>query len=196
MRLFVAVRPPIEVLAELESAVAPLRALPGAERLRWTLPEAWHLTLVFLGEVPQERLPELRDGLAQVALGYVVHQVRLAGGGRFGDRVLWVGLAGQTWALRSLARAVTQVASEVLAVEEEFSYHPHLTLARAGGRGHHSHPGREERAALHEAAERLETFEGAEYSVTSIQLMRSDFGSGHGPVHYTSVGSWDLAYPQ
>jgi 2'-5' RNA ligase len=193
MRLFVAVVPPAEVVAELEAAVAPLRELPGAERLRWTAPEAWHLTLVFLGEVAEERLPELRDGLSQVALGYVVHQLRLAGGGRFDDRVLWVGLAGQTWALRSLARAVTQVAGEVLGVEEEFSYQPHLTLARTGRRGH---PGREERAALRTAAERLETFEGAEYPVTSMQLMRSDFGSGHGPVRYTSVGSWYLAYPE
>ncbi|MFF7632307.1 RNA 2',3'-cyclic phosphodiesterase [Kitasatospora sp. NPDC008050] len=188
MRLFVAAHPSTDAVAELTAAVAPLHALPGADRLRWTAEEGWHLTLVFLGSVAEERLPGLREGLAQAAVGYRAHRLRLAGGGHFGDRVLWVGLAGQTWALRSLARAVTQVTGEVLGAEEEFSYHPHLTLARTGRGGH---PGREERAALRTAAEQLREFQGVEWPVTEFQLMRSDFGSGRS--RYTVVDRWALS---
>ncbi|WP_327068372.1 RNA 2',3'-cyclic phosphodiesterase [Kitasatospora sp. NBC_01302] len=187
MRLFVAAHPSVDALAELAVAVAPLHALPGAGRLRWTGEEGWHLTLAFLGSVAEEQLPGLRDGLAQAAAGYQAHRLRLAGGGHFGDRVLWVGLAGQTWALRSLARAVTQVTGEVLGVEEEFTYHPHLTLARTGRGGH---PGREERTALRAAAEQLVDFQGVEWPVTEFQLMRSDFGSGRS--RYTTVDRWEL----
>jgi 2'-5' RNA ligase len=201
MRLFVAVLPPADALAELETAVAALRALPGTERLRWTGPEGRHLTLAFLGEVAPEQLPALRDGLAQAALGCPAHRLRLAGGGRFGDRVLWVGLAGQTWALRVLARAVTQLAGEVLAVDAgggsqpeagaEFAYHPHLTLARTGRGGH---PGREERAVLRAAADELTGYQGREWGVTHVHLMRSNLGGG--PARYTSIGSWRLHEPR
>lgn len=53
MRLFVALTPPAEVVEELRVSTAALRAaLPEpAPVLRWTRPEQWHLTLVFLGEV-------------------------------------------------------------------------------------------------------------------------------------------------
>ncbi|MDH6141296.1 MULTISPECIES: RNA 2',3'-cyclic phosphodiesterase [Kitasatospora] len=192
MRLFVAVLPPSEVLAELDAVVAPLRDLPGAERLRWTAPQGRHLTLAFLGAVDEERLPALEDGLAQAVLGHPVHRLRLAGGGHFHDRVLWVGLAGETWALRGLARSVTTVTGEVLGEEapdlgEEVAFHPHLTLARTGPRGHHD---AEERKALRTAAQRLETFKGAEFTVAAVHLMRSEFHGG--PAQYTRVRSWAL----
>jgi 2'-5' RNA ligase len=192
MRLFVAVQPPSEVLAELDAAVAPLRELPGAERLRWTSARGWHLTLAFLGSVDEERLPALQDGLAQAVLGHPVHRLRLAGGGHFGDRVLWVGLAGETWALRGLARSVTTVTGEVLEEEapelgEEVAFHPHLTLARTGRGGH---TGAAERKALRVAAERLEGFQSAEFTVADVHLMRSELHGG--PARYTRVRSWAL----
>ncbi|MGF1425212.1 RNA 2',3'-cyclic phosphodiesterase [Kitasatospora sp. LaBMicrA B282] len=192
MRLFVAVDPTPAAVQELAVTAAPLHALPGAERLRWTEQESWHLTLAFLGEVPADRVPELGAALAQTALGYRAHRLRLAGGGRFGDRVLWVGLAGQTWALRALARAVLQVTTELTAElggdrEPELEYHPHLTLARAGRGGH---PGREERAALRTAAEELAEFQGVDWPVTGFQLMRSDFTAGR--YRYSVVDRWTL----
>lgn len=95
MRLFVAVLPPSEVLAELDAVVAPLRDLPGAERLRWTAPQGRHLTLAFLGAVDEERLPALEDGLAQAVLGHPVHRLRLAGAG-----TSTTGCSGSGWPAR------------------------------------------------------------------------------------------------
>ncbi len=194
MRLFVAVHPPPAALRELAAALAPLHGLPGADGLRWTAEDGRHVTLAFLGEVAGERLPALRDGLARAALGRPAHRLRLDGGGRFGDRVLWVGLAGDTPALQGLARGVTRVAGEVLGVPggvsgapgavEEFSYHPHLTLARAG------RAGRAGRGALREAAERLAGFRGAEWRVTGFQLMSSELTGGR--PRYRTVESWGL----
>ncbi|GAA1980597.1 RNA 2',3'-cyclic phosphodiesterase [Kitasatospora viridis] len=183
MRLFVAVLPPPAVLAELEAAVAPLQALPGADGLRWTDRDGWHLTLAFLGEVPEERLPVLGEALARAALDHPVHRLRLAGGGHFGGRVLWVGMAGETWTLRALARSVAVAVGEVLDEGADAAeFHPHLTLARSG-----RHPAA---GPLHAAAAELVPFHGAEFPVTAVHLVRSDL---HAPrARYTSLRSWPL----
>ncbi len=87
VRAFVALVPPAGALAELEAAVAPVRAAhPG---LRWTPPAQWHLTLAFLGEIDEGVLPELTGRLARAARRHPPAPLALAGGGRFGDRVLW-----------------------------------------------------------------------------------------------------------
>ncbi|MFJ6620998.1 RNA 2',3'-cyclic phosphodiesterase [Kitasatospora sp. NPDC091335] len=192
MRLFVAVLPPAEALRGLSDAVAPVRGLPGADRLRWTGVEGWHLTLAFLGEVPAERLPELGEGLAAVAGVHPVHRLRIAGAGRFGDRVLWAGVEGQGRALRRLAEAVTEATADVTGATDGFAFHPHLTLARAG-----SHRGRR-RAVQRVAAAELDVlvaaladYRGPEWEAAELHLVRSDLGGGF--AHYESLRSWALA---
>ncbi|MER5348852.1 RNA 2',3'-cyclic phosphodiesterase [Kitasatospora sp. NPDC002551] len=192
MRLFVAVLPPVEALQGLADAVAPLRGLPGADRLRWTTADAWHLTLAFLGEVPAGRLPELEAALAAVAGVNPAHTLRLAGGGRFGDRVLWAGVEGQDWALRRLAEAVYGATAEVAGETDAFSFHPHLTLARAGSsRGRRRAEQRMAAAELDTLARALDGYRGPEWEAAELHLMRSEQGGG--PVRHTSLRSWPLA---
>ncbi|WP_380285808.1 RNA 2',3'-cyclic phosphodiesterase [Kitasatospora purpeofusca] len=192
MRLFVAVLPPVEALQGLADAVAPVRGLPGADRLRWTAVDAWHLTLAFLGEVPAARVPELEAALAEVAEGHPAHTLRLAGGGRFGDRVLWAGVAGQDWALRRLAEAVYGATAEVAGETDAFSFHPHLTLARAGSsRGRRRAEQRTAAAALDALVRELEGYRGPQWEAAELHLMRS--ARDGGSVRHTSLCSWPLA---
>ncbi|MFE7589231.1 RNA 2',3'-cyclic phosphodiesterase [Kitasatospora sp. NPDC057512] len=192
MRLFVAVLPPTGALQGLSDAVAPLRELPGAERLRWTGAEGRHLTLAFLGEVAAERLPELEAGLAAVAEVNPVHRLRIAGAGRFGDRVLWAGVEGQAWALRRLAEAVTEATAEVTGATDDFVFHPHLTLARAGSsRGHRRAVQRVAAAELDGLVAALADYRGPEWEAAELHLVRSDPGGGS--AHYVTLRSWALA---
>ncbi|MFD5919815.1 RNA 2',3'-cyclic phosphodiesterase [Kitasatospora sp. NPDC058201] len=192
MRLFVAVLPPVEALQGLVDAVAPVRELPGADRLRWTGVEGWHLTLAFLGEVPVERVPELETGLAGVAEVHAAHPLRLAGAGRFGDRVLWAGVEGRTWALRRLAEAVNDATAGVVGEVDAFSFHPHLTLARAGStRGHRRAVQRAAAAELDGLALALGEYRGPEWEAAELHLMKS--GQDGGFAHYETVRSWPLA---
>ncbi|MFC5663633.1 RNA 2',3'-cyclic phosphodiesterase [Kitasatospora misakiensis] len=192
MRLFVAVLPPVEALQGLVDAVAPVRGLPGADRLRWTAVEGWHLTLAFLGEVPEERVPELAAGLAAVAEVNPVHVLRLAGAGRFGDRVLWAGVEGRVWALRRLAEAVNEATAAVAGETDAFSFHPHLTLARAGSsRGRRRAEQRVAAAELDGLAQALDGYRGPEWEAAELHLMRSEQDGGS--AHYTSLRSWPLA---
>jgi 2'-5' RNA ligase len=63
VRLFVAAAPPVAVLAHLDEALP--RALPGGPR--WVEPARWHLTLAFLGDVPERRLGALTAALGAAA---------------------------------------------------------------------------------------------------------------------------------
>ena len=92
MRAFVALTPPPAALDELAAAVAPLRA--AHPDLRWAPPAQWHLTLAFLGEIDEAVLPELTARLARAARRFTPLSLALAGGGRFGDRVLWTRVHG------------------------------------------------------------------------------------------------------
>ncbi|MGH3443635.1 MAG: 2'-5' RNA ligase family protein, partial [Nitriliruptorales bacterium] len=89
MRLFVALEVPDDVRGDLDLAVAPLR--DELDRLRWTPPAQWHVTLAFLGHV-EVGIDQIVDVLAAPArdappgIG-----LELGEPGRFGKRVLWVG---------------------------------------------------------------------------------------------------------
>lgn len=179
MRLFVAVLPPPEALAALRTVI---ETLPTPDGLRWTPFEQWHLTLAFLGEVPQRRLEDLTARLERAARRYPRFELALTGGGRFGDRVLWAGVQGDREVLRRLAGSVRAAARRSGIAQEEGSYRPHLTLARAK-------PGTDLRAPVAE----LTAFDGKPWPVTEINLVRSRLGAapGNRALHET-IGTWPL----
>lgn len=165
MRLFVAVRPPAPAIAELEMLVTPLRR--AHPELTWTLPAQWHLTLAFLADVPDERLPELERRLGRAAQRHAPPRVAFTGAGRFGDRVLFAKIAGETEALRRLAEAVQAAARRTGLDGEDRPYRAHLTLARARSGG-------DVRPLLADVS----AFSGTEWPVAEIELVRSRLGQG------------------
>ncbi|WP_369201618.1 RNA 2',3'-cyclic phosphodiesterase [Streptomyces sp. PU-14G] len=191
MRLFAALWPPAEAVTELARFTRALTRLPGAEGLRWTRPETWHFTLSFYGEVPEEQADELGARLARVAhraRGPV--RMRLASGGRFGDRALWAGVhqdADRT-ALTRLAAATTAAGRRagLLPADAHPSFRPHLTLARARGRG---------TTDLRPYVVQLEPFAGSSWSAGELLLVRSEPPTSGVPgeqPRYVPVGRWPL----
>lgn len=179
MRLFAAVLPPPGAVDELGTAVAALHRLPGAGQLRWTPRAGWHFTLAFLGEVGDGPLPALRDGLAAAAQRHAPCELWLSGGGRFGDRALWAGAAGETGRLAELADSV-QAAARQAGVDpaQEHAYTPHLTLARSRGR-----------VDLGPYAAALGGFLGTPWSADTLALVRSHPAPG---ARYETVATWPL----
>lgn len=184
-RLFVAVHPPPRALDEVAAAVDAVRASapPG---LRWTRPDQWHLTVAFLGPVPLDTVPKVQAELAHVAGRHGPASLRIAGAGRFGDRVLWVGIcdgesAGGVTSLRNLAGATARRVSRTgLQVEDRFK--AHLTLARA-----------RERADLRPLVEALRDLAGTPWMATELCLVRSRLGAGpdRGSA-YSTIMAWPL----
>lgn len=127
MRLFVALDLPdsiLNTLSELTERFQPLA------RVQWSPVRNLHITTKFIGEWPEDRLPELISALAAVPrMGAPL--IRVEGLGWFPNpylpRVFWAGVQGD---LEDLARA-TDTATHALGVPKETRpFHPHLTLAR------------------------------------------------------------------
>ncbi len=134
MRLFVGVWPTEEVVAEVGGL-----ARPAIEGIRWTTPEQWHATLVFLGEVPED--PDLMAELEETLLRSAA---RLAGPveatlgpatRRLGPEVLCLPVGGfepLAAAIRpELGQLVGEQAQDRLPDGRPRPFHGHLTLARA-----------------------------------------------------------------
>ncbi|MEE1755699.1 RNA 2',3'-cyclic phosphodiesterase [Streptomyces sp. SP18CS02] len=185
MRLFAAVLPPPVAVDELAVAVDRLRALPGADELRWTGRPGWHYTLAFMGEVDEGLLPELRGRLARAAHRTPPFPLRIHGGGRFGRRALWAGAAGGLDQLRLLAERADAAARRAgIPMEEHRRYQAHLTLAR----------GRTD-TDLRPYVEELEHFEGTRWDVAELALVRSNLprsGVQGDQPRYETFGSWPL----
>ncbi|HEY1734130.1 MAG TPA: 2'-5' RNA ligase family protein, partial [Acidimicrobiales bacterium] len=124
MRLFVAIWPPPTVRGRLGALARP--AVPG---LRWTTADQWHVTLAFLGEVPDGEQDVVAAAIADVAgrLPGRPHAVMGPATETMGRGILCVPVDG----LDVVAAAVraSPVGRYVAPGEPPFS--GHLTLARA-----------------------------------------------------------------
>jgi 2'-5' RNA ligase len=132
MRLFVALEIPEAVRRELSRRVAALRdRLP---RARWVDLEMVHLTLLFLGEVPEDRVPALSAKLREAFAKHAPMTLRLSGGGTFPPkrpaRVAWIGMEAPEELAAVQADAVAAAVEAVGFEPEERPFKPHVTLAR------------------------------------------------------------------
>lgn len=130
MRAFIAIDLPQTIQAALGQAQAAFRA--ACPDCRWTRPEGIHLTLKFLGPIPDEQVRAVTTALA--ALGpFEKFSVHVTGFGFFPDsrrpRVFWAGLEAPP-ALEELAKRVEDALNKLGFPREERAFAPHLTLAR------------------------------------------------------------------
>jgi RNA 2',3'-cyclic 3'-phosphodiesterase len=110
-------------------AVAALER-PDLPAVRWTLPEAWHVTLRFLGGVAPEDVPGVVAALGSLrALLPVVAELGPATR-RLGRSVLVLPVTG----LGAVAAGVDEALASAGVVPEERPFRGHLTVARARGR--------------------------------------------------------------
>lgn len=190
MRLFVAVYPPPEALEHLAAAIAELRigeAAAAGTNVRIVARPLWHVTLAFLGEVDEDRLPGATAAMTAGVDrwrhgGGPAPALRLAGGGRFGRgkfTILWVALAGDVAGLRSLAGAVRRELRRARLPFDRKPLRPHLTLARPGGRLSADD--------LATDLQALREYEGPEWTVESVCLMHSN--TGPDPSHHQIAAS-------
>jgi len=170
MRLFIAVNLPVEIKRSLGSLIQVLRRFPLDAR--W-VPEAnLHLTLQFLGNVPEEQVPAIVQGLNLAAGEVAPFKLVISGVGVFPSverpRVLWVGVSGETTALTDLQRRVQREMGLLGFAAEQRKFSPHLTLARIRSP-------RDIRNLLQKAGEYAEkTKKFGETRVVSIELMQSE----------------------
>lgn len=131
-RLFVGIDLDDEVRAGLAAFLTDATRdmpLPG----RPSPPTNWHLTLRFLGPVPESRRDVMAQKLDEADLGEGF-TLRFGPLGAFPRvrraTVLWVGIEHGAEELTDLAGVVEAAAVEAGFLAEERPFHPHLTLSR------------------------------------------------------------------
>lgn len=133
VRAFLAVEVSDEARGHVAALLADLRARSGPQ-VRWVKPDVMHLTLVFLGEVPEGFIRSADERLAGVLPQLPAFRCRLAGLGAFPSpqraRVVWVGIDTGRDALISAQRAASRALERIGFEPERRPFSPHLTLGR------------------------------------------------------------------
>jgi 2'-5' RNA ligase len=129
MRVFIAVDLPDEIRDALRHVQRELHSLTTT--LRWVAPESIHITLKFLGEVPEKRLEDVNAALT--GLTWKTFTVTVRGVGFFpgnrSPRVFWAGIEAPT--MEGLAEQLDTRMQRIGFEKENRAFRPHITLARA-----------------------------------------------------------------
>lgn len=183
MRLFVALDIPEEIRERLRQYVERMQAF--APDARWARIESLHVTLKFIGEVKEEKLPAIKSALAQIKAQ--AFQVEFKDIGFFPSpksaRVFWAGVSASD-ALPQLALATETAAEKVGIARENRAYHAHLTLARAPEGVRHCFRLLQERLSAEEAPH-FGTMTAQEFFLYQSQIMR-------GGARYTKLQRFPL----
>ena len=130
MRLFVALELPSAVRENLAALLKALRAV--SPQTRWVRPENLHLTLKFIGEVPETEFAVIRNALAAARSDQPV-ALEFRGLGFFPNekrpRVFWAGIEASP-NLKTLAAEIDRAMEKLGIPCEQRPFSPHLTLAR------------------------------------------------------------------
>ncbi|HEX5473312.1 MAG TPA: RNA 2',3'-cyclic phosphodiesterase [Vicinamibacterales bacterium] len=137
MRLFVAVplEPGMRQRADVAAADLRDRLRRARVRLdaRWVDPANWHLTVRFIGHVPDDRAPALIAALS-APLPIESFELCLAGAGAFpasgAPRVFWIGVREGSAGLRALHERCDERLAPLGYAPEARPFSAHLTLAR------------------------------------------------------------------
>jgi RNA 2',3'-cyclic 3'-phosphodiesterase len=157
---------PDDVRQRLAAAIERLR--PHVADVAWVAAGNLHVTLKFLGQVDETRVPGLADALRATLAGERAFDVAVRGLGAFPSptrpRVLWAGLEDGTGALHAVARRVDACCGGLGFPPETREFAAHVTLGRV------REPRRQ--PALADALARAADF--GRVRVERVSLMRSE----------------------
>lgn len=145
---------------------------PAARDVAWVAVGNLHLTLKFLGAVPQTRIDSVAGALTDAGREVSPFEARIHGLGAFPSagrpRVVWAGVTDGASQMTELARRVDAALAALGFAPDDRPFSPHVTLGRV------RRPGRD--PALTDALERATAREFGRVPVPSVSLMRSELG--------------------
>ncbi len=141
-RLFVALELPEQAKQELTKTQQQLRKA-HEQRVKWVETQNIHLTLLFLGEVQDTLVPDIKAALRGAGWNrnneggeptVSLPRLSLAQVGAYRStkqpQTIWVGLAGELEVLEQLHQAVLASLAPLGFAADNRRFHPHLTLGR------------------------------------------------------------------
>ena len=136
MRLFVAIEFPNDVATKVSERMRALANVLKDPRsaLRWVGREQLHVTLKFLGETRDDKVPSLKTSIQDALSKHRLFSLELGGvggfGGQDGYRVIWLGIGEGAEKAGELANSIETACEPLGFPRENRRFHPHVTLAR------------------------------------------------------------------
>jgi 2'-5' RNA ligase len=186
-RTFIAVELAPRVATRAGELIDKLRV--AAAQVNWVRTQHMHLTLKFLGDVPDTETPDICRVVAEVARQFEPFEVTFRGAGAFPTaehpRTLWIGIEDGAEELCALQAALEAALKDELGFPKEARrFQPHLTIGRVK---HEPPSARGELAALLVRSEHFD----ADLSVIDEVVVFASFLSRSGPT-YEALGRAEL----
>jgi RNA 2',3'-cyclic 3'-phosphodiesterase len=171
-RTFIAIAVPEPVEHELTRLQAELA--PEIAGCHWTSTRPFHITLAFLGDVPDSDLNEIRQTVAASTVSLDRFEVEVRGLGAFPNasrpRVVWAGVtATNINALNELQQSVIDSLERIGHGPDDQRFHPHVTLGRIK---HNRHDNRR----VHAFIDRWADWSAGGFVVTEVFIIASTLG--------------------
>lgn len=155
-------------------------------RVKWVSHDHVHLTVKFLGEVEEEKIPPLKDSLSGIAESFAPFSVRVKGTGVFpgikNPRVIWIGVVDESGNLSRMHNIIDKEMSIYGIPMEQRAFVPHITLGRI------KEPRRMDQLLRILVEKRDEDF--GEWRINGLTLFKSQL-TPEGPI-YTQLGNFPL----
>ena len=131
-RCFVAL--PIQPPASAQITQLQRQMSSRLDAIRWVALDTIHITLKFVGDIPNLDLPKVCDAVSAACAGLQPFGVSLSEFGVFpsmeSPRVLWVGIDDGQDTLRELRQKMDEPLLDLGVPIEQRQFNPHLTLGR------------------------------------------------------------------
>jgi len=170
MRTFIAV----EISNEIRQKIAEIQKELPADKIKIVDPGLIHITLKFLGETDEKKIPEIKKSLASIKFSPI--NLECKGVGVFPNpnfiKVIWVGVESKE--LKDLEEVSKEVESKMMELgfeKNDYPFSPHITIGRP-------------RSKI-EIADFLEKYKDADFgsfTVTAVKLKKSTL-TPKGPIY-------------
>ncbi len=179
IRTFIAVEISPSVKARAGDLIDKLRV--AAAEINWVRPQQMHLTLKFLGDVPDTETPDICRIVDEVAANFEPFEITCRRAGAFPNvrdpKTLWIGIEDGAEELQRLQAEIDDALKAELGYgKEQRAFRPHLTIGRVkrelpGGRGE-----------LTQLLEKYANFD-ADLSIIDEVVTFASFLGRNGPTH-------------
>jgi 2'-5' RNA ligase len=178
----------IELPDDLKATIAAIQEQFKAHKanVSWVRPDNIHLTLKFLGDVEQQRLPGIAALVSDITKPHSPFSLIPEGHGVFPNakspRVFWLGIKDETGQLLNLQDAIESAMESLGFAREHRTFQPHLTIGRV-------RPYRKPKE-LTPAFMNI-TFAEPPFTVEHVAVMQSDLkptGAVYTPLHVVKLG--------
>ncbi|MFN3396720.1 MAG: RNA 2',3'-cyclic phosphodiesterase [Thermodesulfovibrionales bacterium] len=157
--------------------------------VKWVPVENLHVTLKFLGHIPEETVEKVKERLLKVTPLFKPFRLRFNGIGFFPDRkrprVIWIDISDSD-VLKILQETIEERLKEIGFAREERGFSPHLTIGRIRSL--------RERKRLVGIVETIKDREFGIIDVDRVFLMKSDLRPGG--AQYSVIAEFPLKYTQ